>query len=157
VSGDFLRFINRAAALSAALYPPSGSAGLTFDVHILRSPGIQSVAFVLDSQRLAGSEVSKRFTWSLATAQQAQLTASWGTNNMPLPFNGPWDIFHFVAKGKVEQASPLRLAYPLEFAGTQVMAEGIPLVARIELSGPNAGLLAPGGLADTRCVSNVVH
>jgi type VI protein secretion system component VasK len=158
VNPDFLRFINHAATLSAALYPPSGSGGLNFNVHILRSPGIQSVAFVVDSQRLAGSDVTKQFTWSLGTAQQAQLVANYSLGSLPLlQFQGPWALFHLVYKGRVAQASPLRLDVPLEASNTQIVVDKVPLVVHYELSGPSAGLLAPGALADTRCVGNVVH
>jgi hypothetical protein len=34
---------------------------------------------------------------------------------------------------------------------------GTPLVVHIELSGPGAGLLMPGGLSGIRCVSNVAR
>jgi type VI secretion system protein ImpL len=160
VNPAFLRFFNKAAAVSSALYPPNGAPGLTFNVHILRSPGIQSVAFVLDAQRLAGSDVSRQFTWSFATAQQVQIVATYGTNSLPLPFSGSWALFHFVNQGKVEQSGAAieRLAYPLEIANTPIKAaDGTPLVMHIELSGQNVGLLAPGALSDMRCVSTVAH
>lgn len=160
VGPGFLHFFNKAAALSTALYPANGAPGLTFNVHILRSPGIQTVAFVLDSQRLAGSDVSRQFTWSFATAQQVQIVATYGTNSLPLPFNGSWALFHFVNQGKVEQSGPAieRLAYPLEIANTPIKAaDGTPLVMHIELAGQNVGLLAPGALSDMRCVATVAH
>ena len=69
--------------------------------------------------------------------------------------NGTWALFHLIDKGKVEQAGPpVRLAYPLEIANTPIVVENTPLVVRIEFSGPNAGLLMPGGLS-MRCVSEV--
>jgi type VI secretion system protein ImpL len=160
VNPAFLRFFNKAASLSSALYPANGVPGLTFNVHILRSPGIQTVAFVLDSQRLAGSDVSRQFTWSYTTAQQVQIVATYGTNSLPLPFSGSWALFHFVNQGKVEQSGAAieRLAYPLEIANTPIKAaDGTPLVMHIELSGQNVGLLAPGALSDMRCVSTVAH
>lgn len=118
------------------------------------------VAFVVDSQRLAGSDVSRQFTWSFATAQQVQIVATYGTNSLPLPFSGSWGLFHFVNQGKVEQsgANVERLAYPLEIANTPIKAaDGTPLVMHIELSGSNVGLLAPGALSDMKCVSTVAH
>ncbi|MGB6688119.1 MAG: ImcF-related family protein [Terracidiphilus sp.] len=156
----FLHFFNKAAALSSLLYPAGGAPGLNFNVHILKSPGIQMVAFVVDSQRLAGSDVSRQFTWSFATAQQVQIVATYGTNSLPLPFSGSWGLFHFVNQGKVEQsgANVERLAYPLEIANTPIKAaDGTPLVMHIELSGSNVGLLAPGALSDMKCVSTVAH
>jgi type VI secretion system protein ImpL len=160
VTPAFLHFFNKAAALSSVLYPANGAAGLNFNVHILKSPGIQTVAFVVDSQRLAGSDVSRQFTWSFATAQQVQIIATYGTNSLPLPFSGSWGLFHFVNQGKVEQSGAAieRLAYPLEIANTPIKAaDGTPLVMHIELSGQNVGLLAPGAFSDMKCVSTVAH
>jgi type VI secretion system protein ImpL len=87
----------------------------------------------------------------------AQVTVNYSGGSLPLTFNGTWALFHLIDKGKVEQpGNPVRLAYPLEIAGAPVSVEGSPLVVRIELSGANAGLLMPGGLA-MRCISEVGH
>jgi type VI secretion system protein ImpL len=159
VNPAFLQFFNKAANVSAALFPSGAtSPGLTFTAHVLPSKGIQSVTFVVDAQRLSGSDVSKQFTWSAQTAQQAQLVANYGTGSFPLQITGPWALFHLISKGRVEQAgNPGRLAYPLEFSNTPIVVEGTPLVVHLELSGPGAGLLMPGGLSSLRCVSTVAH
>ncbi len=156
---DFTRFFNRAAALSSLLYPSgSASTGLAFTAHILPSKGIQSVTFVVDAQRLTGSDASKQFTWSLATSQQAQLITNYGSGSLPLQFSGPWALFHLLGKGRAEQAGTSeRLAYPLEIANTPIIVNGVPLIVHLELSGPNANLLVPGGLSGMRCVSTVAH
>lgn len=157
VTPDFLRFFNKAAALAAVLYPAANAPGLTFNLHLMHSTGIQSLTFVVDAQRLSGSDVTKQFTWSFANAQQAQLTANYGTGSLPLEQSGPWALFHLTAKGKLEQSGATdRLAFPLEIANTPIKApDGTPLVMHIELSGANVNLLMPGGLSDMRCVSNV--
>jgi len=49
------------------------------------------------------------------------------------------------------------LGAPLEFANTPIVVAGTPLVVHLELSGPNAGLMMPGGLSGMRCVSVVAH
>ena len=157
VNPGFVGFFNRAAGLSAILYP-SGSQGFVFIVHILPSKGIQSVTFQVDSQRLSGSDASKQFTWSLATSQQAELTANYGSGSLPLAFSGPWAIFHLLGKGRVEQSGATdRLAYPLEIANTPIVVNGTPLIVHLGLSGQNANLLLPGGLSGMRCVSTVAH
>ncbi|HZP03621.1 MAG TPA: ImcF-related family protein [Terracidiphilus sp.] len=157
VTPDFLRFFNRVAALSNALYAP-GTQGLAFTAHILPSKGIQSVSFQVDAQSVSGSDVSKQFAWSPSTAQRAELTANYGSNSLPLQFTGTWALFHLLGKGKVEQSGASdRLAYPLEIAGTPISVAGTPLVVHLEVSGPNAGLLMPGGLSGMRCVSTVAH
>ena len=117
------------------MYPAGAtSPTLTFTAHILPSKGIDNITLAVDAQRLTGSDVSKQFTWSAATAQQAQLTANYGTSSLPLQFSGPWALFHLTNKGKVEQAG--RLAYPLEFSNTPIVVGGAPLVVHLELSGP---------------------
>lgn len=151
VSPAFVHFMDRAAAITAALYPPAGQPGLTFTVRTLHSTGVQTLIFAMDAQRLPGIDVSKQFTWSFGTTQQVTLTTN---TNPPLPFVGPWNIFHFAQKGKVEQASPtLKLAYPLEQAGIQLMENGVPIVAHVEISGPGASLLAPGAFSDMHCTA----
>lgn len=155
----FTHFFNQAATLSAALYPAgSTSPGLAFTAHILPSKDIQSITFVVDAQRLQGTDVSKQFTWSAQTSQQAQLVANYGTGSLPLQFTGAWALFHLIDKGKIEQAgNPGRLAYPLEFSNTPIVVNGTPLVVHLELSGPNASLLMPGGLNPGRCVATVAR
>jgi type VI secretion system protein ImpL len=152
LSPAVVSFFNRAAAISAAFYPAgSTSPSLNFTANIPQSKGIQSVTLAVDAQRVSGAGISHQFTWSAQTAQMAQIQANYSGGSLPLTFNGTWALFHLIDKGKIEQAgNPVRLAYPLEIAGTPVVVEGTPLVVRIELAGPNAGLLAPGGLA-LRC------
>ena len=156
---QFVEFFNRVAALSDALFSNGAATPtLNFTAHIPPSPGIQSVTLALDAQRLSGSDVSKQFTWSAQTAQQAQLIASYGSNNLPLQFSGTWSLFHLVDRGRVEQAAnPVRLAYPLEISGTPIIVNGIPLTERIELSGPAASILSPGSLGGLHCVAQVAH
>lgn len=159
VSPDFLRFFNHAAGLSSLLYSTTPGSGLTFTVHILSSPGIQSVMLQLDADRLSGANVTRQFTWSPQTSQQAQLSATYATGTLPLfQFTGPWALLHLIDKARVSQsANPVRLDYPLEVSNSPIMVNGTPLVVHIELSGPNASLLLPGGLSQMHCVSSVAH
>jgi len=157
---EFLRFFNRVAGLSALLYPSApGAGGLTFTAHILPSRGIQAVALQIDAQRVAGSDISRQFTWSPQTSQQAQLTATYATGTLPLlQFTGPWALLHLIDKGHVEQAgNPVRLAYPLEVSNTPIVVNGTPLVVHLEFSGATTNYLMPGGLSGIRCVSTVAH
>jgi type VI secretion system protein ImpL len=158
INPDYVRFFNRAAALSNALYPPAGSQGLNFTTQILPSKGIQSVTVGIDSQNLTGSNVSKQFTWNLATSQQSQLIANYGAGTLPLlQFSGPWAVFHLMDKGRTDASNPGRLAYPLEISNTPIVVNGTPLVVYLQLSGPDANLLMPGGLSGMRCVSTIAH
>ncbi|HEV2325748.1 MAG TPA: ImcF-related family protein [Terracidiphilus sp.] len=158
INPDYVRFFNRAAALSNSLYPPPGVPGLNFTTKILPSKGINSVTVGVDTQQLTGSNVSKQFTWSLATSQQSQLIANYGTGTLPLlQFSGPWAVFHLMDKGRAEAGAPGRLAYPLEISNTPIVVNGTPLVVYLELSGQDASLLMPGGLSGIRCVSTIAH
>lgn len=156
---EFLQFFNRAAALSAALFPSGATTpSLSFTAHILPSKGIQSVTFSVDAQTLTGTNASKAFTWSPQTAQHAGLIANYGTGSLPLQFTGTWALFHLMDHGRVEQAgNPARLAYPLEIANTPVVVDGVPLTERIEVSGAGANLIVPGSMSGLRCVSQVVR
>jgi type VI secretion system protein ImpL len=157
VSPDFLRFFNKVALFSNALYGP-GSQGLPFTVHIIHSNGIQSVSFQVDTQSVSGTDVSKQFTWSPSTAHSAELTANYGSGSLPLQFSGTWSVFRLLGKGKIVQGGATeRLDYPLEIANTPIMVGGTPLVVHLELSGPNASLLVPGGMSGMHCVSTVAH
>jgi type VI secretion system protein ImpL len=160
VNPVFVQFFNKAASVSTLMYPTGAtSPNLAFTAHILPSRGIQSVTLVVDAQRLAGSDVSKAITWSAQTAQQAQLIATYETGSLPLlQFNGPWALFHLIDKGHVVQAgNPGRLDYPLEVSNTPIVVNGTPLVVHIELSGPGASLLMPGGLNGLHCVPKVTQ
>jgi type VI secretion system protein ImpL len=155
----FLEFFNRAAALSEALFAAGASApSLSFNAHILRSKEIQSVTLAVDTQRLTGADVSKDFTWSLDTAQSAELLANYGTSSLPLQFSGTWALFHLIDRGKLEQSgNPARLAYPLDIANTPIVVNGTPLTERVEISGAGASILVPGALNHLGCVSQVAR
>lgn len=144
---DFVKFFNHAASISSALYG-NGSQGVAFTAHILPANGIQSVTFQVDSQRLSGSDVSKQFSWNPNSSQEADLTV----NSLPVQGNGPWALLHLLARGHGESTgNSERYEFPISLAG------GTPMIVHLDLSGPDAGLLAPGGFAGLRCVSTVAH
>ncbi|WP_446743446.1 ImcF-related family protein [Silvibacterium acidisoli] len=154
---QFLAMFNRLAGFSTKLFPAEATAPeLQFNAHILRSPDIESVTLQVDGQKASGADVTHAFHWSSQSAQQAQLIASYGTNNLPLQFNGPWALFHLVDRGHVEQSSnPLRLSYPLQISGTPIMVNGTALTERIELSG--ADILNPDARTGLRCTAQVAR
>jgi type VI secretion system protein ImpL len=155
VTPGFVRFFNRAAALSAEFFP-AGATGpsLVFAMKNIPSNGIKDMTFAVDSQKMTGADGSKQFTWAAQTAQQAQLSA----NGLPLQFQGTWSLFELLNKARVAHAGSNQLEFPLEVANTPVKApDGTPLVVRFELSGPGAEVLLPGALSGVRCVSEVAH
>ena len=156
VNPAFLHFFNRAASLSQTIFPPGATApALTFGLRNLPSDGIQTTQVKVDTQTLTNAEASKQFTWNAQTAQTASLTA----NNLPLTFEGPWAVFLMLGKAKAQKVgAAYNLSFPLEVANTPVKApDGTPVVARFELSGPGAEVLAPGALSGLHCVGVVSH
>lgn len=156
---EFLRFFNQAAGLSALLYPATAGGGFTFTARILPSPGIEHTNLQIDSTGLSGSSVAHQFTWSPQTSQQVQLNETLATGSLPpLQFTGPWALLHLIAKGKpVQTGNAVRLDYPLEQAGSPLLVNGTPVIVHLEISGPGANLLLPGGISGMRCVSTVAH
>ncbi len=49
------------------------------------------------------------------------------------------------------------LPYPLEISSTSIEVDGKPLVIYLQLSGPDANLLGPGGLSGMRCISTIAY
>jgi type VI secretion system protein ImpL len=156
---QFMQFFNELARFSNAMFPAGATTpSLQFTVHIPQSPGIQSVTLALDKQKTSGADVTHVFNWSPQNSQQAQLIASYGSNNLPLQFSGNWALFHLVDRGRVEQAAnPTRLAYPLEISGTPIVLNGQSLTERIELSGPGAAILTPGARSGLHCVPQIAR
>jgi len=155
----FLQFFNRMATLSTQLFPAGATVPtITFNAHILRSKEIQSVTFTVDAQSLTGADVSRSFTWSAPSAQNAELIANYGSGSLPLQFSGIWALFHLADRGKLEQSgAPARLAYPLEISNTPIVIHGTPLTEQIEFSGPGASLLVPGALNGLQCITRIAH
>ncbi len=156
VTPAFLRFFNRAASLSTAMFPAGATAPvLNFTMRPLPASGVQSSQFKVDAQVLNNNEPAKQFTWSAQTAAQAGLTA----NTLPLTFTGTWAVFELLNKAHTQKTpAGYELGFALEVANTPVKApDGTPIVVRYELSGPGADVLAPGALAGLRCVSEVAQ
>jgi type VI secretion system protein ImpL len=154
VNPAFAHFFSRAAQVSQEFFPPGATGpSLTFVLRNLPSNGIQTLAIKVDSQSLTNTETSKQFNWTAQTASSASLTA----NTLPLQFSGPWSVFQLFAKGKSQKTGAgYELSFPLEVANTPVKGpDGTPVVAKFELSGPGADILAPGVLGALHCVPNV--
>jgi type VI secretion system protein ImpL len=155
---DFVRFFNRMADISNTFFPPGATGpSLTFVLHNVPTKGVQKAVLKVDAQTLSLGDAPKQFNWTAATASSAGLTA----NDIPLSFTGPWAVFQMLNKAKVQHgATPntYDLSFALEFANTPARtADGTPIAAEYELSGPGAAVLAPGALSGVRCVAAVAH
>jgi type VI secretion system protein ImpL len=126
-------------------------------LHNVPTKGVQKAVLKVDAQTLSLGDAPKQFNWTAATASSAGLTA----NDIPLSFTGPWAVFQMLNKAKVQHgATPntYDLSFALEFANTPARtADGTPIAAEYELSGPGAAVLAPGALSGVRCVAAVAH
>jgi type VI secretion system protein ImpL len=153
----FLQFFNKAANVSSALYPARATAPtLTFTAHVTTSKNIPAAILSIDAQQLTGSDVSRQFTWSAQSAQQAQLSATYG--NAPLPLaqsSGTWALFRVLSKGQPENS--LKLAYPVGLLNASTTVTSTTPMVHLELSGPGANLLMPGGLSNLRCVTKATQ
>jgi type VI secretion system protein ImpL len=162
VSTSFLRFFNRATALSSALYPAGAkNPSLTFSLRELPSKGVQNATLSVDGQRVSSANVVQQFTWNAQTAASAELTASYlDAKDLPLlHFPGTWSLFSLLDKAHAQRTSTgAELEFPLEISGTPIkLPDGTPLVVRFDLSGSGAELLTPGAFNGLRCVSHVAN
>ena len=162
VTPAFNRFFNRAAAISTTLFPSGAkSPALTFTLHQVPTKGIQNASLIVDAQRITGANATQQLTWNGATAQQAQLTASYlDAKDLPLlQLQGTWALFELLNKAHAQRTgSGAELEFPLEVSNTPIkLPDGTPLVVRFDLSGPGAAVLTPGALNGLRCVPQVAH
>jgi type VI secretion system protein ImpL len=157
VTAQFNQFFNRAAAVSAGLFPAGAkSPTLSFTLHSIASPGIRDTSFTVDSERLSGMGATQQFTWNAVAAQQAAVT--YNTKDMALQYQGTWALFQLVNKGHENSTNPYGLVYPLEFSGVpQKLPDGTPLAVHFEIYGPGASMLTPGALSGLHCVGPVAH
>ena len=151
----FVNYFNRAARLSATLYPAGAkSATLTFNLRFIPGNGITSATFAVDGQRIPAGAASQQFTWTGASAQHASLIA----NEQELPFQGTWAIFQLVRAAQITHVSPgvYRLDYPINnqttVAGHTVSGTTSSARATFELSGPGAEFLVGEGFNGLNCV-----
>ncbi|MGI8772817.1 MAG: ImcF-related family protein, partial [Acidobacteriaceae bacterium] len=162
VTPSFLRFFNRAAALSSTLFPAGAkSPALTFSLRDVPSKGVQNATLSVDGQRISSTNAVQQFTWNAQSAGSAQLTASYlDAKDLPLlQFQGTWALFALLDKAHAQRTSTgAELDFPLEISNSPIkLPDGTPLVVRFDLSGSGAQVLTPGALNGFRCVSQVAH
>jgi type VI secretion system protein ImpL len=162
VTPSFVRFFNRAAALSSTLYPAGAkSPSLTFSLREVPSKGVQNATLSMDGQRISSANAVQQFTWNAQSAGSAQLTASYlDAKDLPLlQFQGTWALFTLLDKAHAQRTSTgAELEFPLEISNSPIkLPDGTPLVVRFDLSGSGAQVLTPGALNGFRCVSQIAH
>lgn len=152
VGPGFAQFFNRAARISALLFPSgANSASFNFTLRSIPSKGVENASLVVDGQRIPVGSSTQQFRWNGATARQASLAYN-GTE--ALQSQGPWALFQLVNAAQVTRvAGGLQLEFPLEVSGRQIrLPDGTAEVVRFELSGTGAEVLGPQGLSAGTCV-----
>jgi type VI secretion system protein ImpL len=167
--GDaFLRFLNRATALSDALYKAGArDPSLTYSMKALPAEGMKSVTLSLDGQVLksagAGGD-SKDFTWPGTSARAARLSGSLGGPELGfITYDGLWSAFRFFGDADRFQASGS--GYTLQWVPRQGQAgqpmrldsgKALTLPFLLDLKGAPP-IFQKGYLSGFQCVSDVAR
>jgi type VI secretion system protein ImpL len=155
LSGAFVDFFNRAAALSEALYP-SGATSPKFAYTLKVMPSnLEGVVLKIGSETLAGTGQQKTFTWS-GVSQDLHVTK--GSEDLD-PFAGPWSVFKFIADGRPPVSGRVsNLEWVSQTSGRTIMLpNGKTKSYTYQLEVPGLNLFRPGELSGMRCISQVAH
>lgn len=166
---QYLRFFNRAAAFSDALYK-NGTVQepqLAYTLRALPSEGVQSLTLHLDGQQLksAGSGGGQaQFLWPGQRVREAKLTGSLGGPEFGfLSYEGLWAVFRFF--GDADRWQAAGGGYNFEWVPRQgqsgqpmTVAGGRPLTVRYFLDmGTAAPIFQKNYLAGFNCVSQAAQ
>jgi type VI secretion system protein ImpL len=166
VTDAFLRFLNRATALSDALYKNgSKSASLTYNMKALPAEGLRSLTLTLDGQVLkssGGGGESKDFVWPGPSAHNANMSGNMGGPDLGLVTSpdGLWAAFRFFADA--DRFSPTGSGYTLQWVPRQGQAQqpmrigdkALTLPYLLDLKGAPP-IFQKGYLSGFQCVSDV--
>jgi type VI secretion system protein ImpL len=105
-----VRFFNRAASFSKALYPDgSANARLTFSVKPVIAPDVQSLHLEIEGQAADFTSAGAvfRFNWPGAAVHGVRLNAKWkdGAGDYP-SYGGLWGLFEFFSEADVAPSGP---------------------------------------------------
>ncbi len=164
----FIRFFNRAAALSAALYPNGArEPHLSYSLRALPSEGLQSLTLDIDGVILKSTGAggpSTQFTWPGASAHNARLTGSLGGPELGYEsYDGLWAVFRFF--GDADHSTASGAGYNFEWVPRQgqsgqpqTLPNGKPLTIRYYLDMNGAPpIFEKNYLAGYQCVSRVAE
>jgi type VI secretion system protein ImpL len=157
VSAAFLRFFNRSALMSDALYRGgSQQPNLTFTMQPLPSPDVQHVALTIDGQTLSTDTKSARpqtFAWP-GTAPGVGLSVSFGGPDMQIAQTaGLWALWHFLDTGDRLQSSgsQLEIQWVYRTSAGVTTINGHPAAVRFALTSPYAQLFEPQYFSGLAC------
>jgi type VI secretion system protein ImpL len=167
ITDGFLRFLNRATALSDALYKNgSKSPGLTYNMKAMPAEGLRSLTLTLDGQVLkssgAGGE-SKDFVWP-GPSHNANMSGNMGGPDLGLVMtqDSLWAVFRFFADADRFQSTGG--GYTLQWVPRQGQAQQPMRIGNKDLTLPYLldlkgapPIFQKGYLSGFQCVSEVAR
>ncbi len=167
ITDAFLRFLNRAVALSDALYRNgSRDPSLTYTMKALQAEGLKSVTLSLDGQvlRSTGGGESKDFTWPGASVRAAKLAGNMGGGDLAfITYDGLWAAFRFF--GDADRFQSSGAGYTLQWVPRQGQSgqpirldngKQLALPFLLDLKGAPP-IFQKGYLSGFQCVSDVAR
>ncbi len=167
ITPAFLRFFNRAASFSDALYKNGASQEpmVNYTIRALGSEGVQRLTLRLDGQELkstgAGGQQAS-FTWPGRGAREARLAGSLGGPELGwLSYDGLWAVFRLFAEAERWQPSGSGFSFewvPKTSGQPMRLGDGRPLTVRYYLDmGTSAPIFQRNYLAGFQCVSQAAQ
>jgi type VI secretion system protein ImpL len=138
----FLTFLNRAATISAALFPSGTQASLSFTLTPDKADSIPNAVLNIDSQQVTATGAPVTFHWVPQATSKVTLT---GPINPP-PYQGTWSVLRFAYDAEHPSANRLKNNF-------QVNNRTLGVVI-YDATGPGAPLLNPDFVRGFRCVAN---
>ncbi len=166
VTPAFLRFFNRAAHMSQALYPANApQPNLTFSMQVLPSQDVTHLTLVIDGQTLSTDlktgPKSQTFSWP-GSAQGVSLGVGFagGGELSVVQTTGLWALWHFLDSGEALQSSgnQLQLEWILKSsAGQTSMINGHPAAIRFALDAQSSQVFNRQYFSGLACTSKAVQ
>ncbi len=162
ISPQFLAFLNRAAAISQALYhaDPTGNPNLSFTIQALPSDYVDHVTLAIDGVTLSGDPKTKpiqTFPWP-GTAPGFSLQVPYGASAAEASIvntTGLWAVWH--ALDKADRGSAGLLQWTLSTASGPVSVKGQPLTVKFSLDPQSAQIFRAQFFAGLNCPAKAVQ
>jgi len=159
LTSAFVRFFNRLAAVTDALWPPGAKdAGFEFTLKLLPSEAVPTETFSMDGQvhRFTRTFTSAQlYRWSGATARDVQVSGEVrGREETLVRFDGTWALFKLLQRARWQtSASPSVVQWVVPVQG-----QPQPLPVQAELNLAEARPILKGDyFLGMSCVGQIVH
>jgi type VI secretion system protein ImpL len=169
LSGDFLSFLNRIAAISEGFFPAdaNGQARMKYTLKIEPAPKVQGFTLTIDGETAAttgNTAQAKTFTWPGSGQQMARLRVNVGASVPFGDYNGLWAAFRLLANADPHPAgSRVAVLSKVRGQGASQAAQvtdgdGNPIVVKIDISdAPNGIDIFDPRFFALRCPSRVTE